>query len=184
MPVISPLQNAWREIRRDFFPRFDRRGNWRVTSGHFTTVIGEMGYCDDKTRRILVAPTLAASGGDQLRATLIHEVIHAVLQDASHGARFKRRLLAAQTRALVLGRHTLAAALKQHAIAYENTERVTAESVYASMRDLVDQLRPSNFLEARRILAGEFPLFFLRRCRPLEREYRARMRFWLGNESK
>ena len=61
---MKTLSHAWRSVRRDFFPRFDKASRWKVSSGHFTSMLDESGYCDTDSKRILVAPHLARAGGD------------------------------------------------------------------------------------------------------------------------
>ncbi len=170
---MNPLQTTWLDVRKNFFPRFDRKGRWRARKGTFTSMLGEQGYCDDGQCRILVRPDLAAAHSDDLTVTLIHELIHAVLQDGSHLRRFARRLEAARTRALRLGRRELAQRIRDEIHAYrpENAERVTAGAVYTAMADLMSEHPPITFITAKKVLEQSYPRAFLNRLRRLRRVF-------------
>ena len=160
--VLSTLQMAWIDVRRDFFPRFNPSGNWHARKGTFTSIPGELGYCDSDRHRIMISPQVALTYDDRLTVTFIHELTHAVLRDASHGQRFLHRLEKTKARALTLGRQRLAAAIEDEIDAYgEKAERITAPAVYSHMRNIVIERAPRTYSEAIRILARQYPRAYL-----------------------
>jgi len=163
------LASLFADVKRKFFPRFDRAGRWKCRVGSFTTVHDEVGYCDDVKKVLFVSRQVAESRNyDLLLVVLIHEITHAVLGDGSHGKRFIARLETAMSLAEQLGRPSLAVALKGEIHGYRRAERVSAAGVYADLRDLIAEARPASFEAARRMLRQRYPEHFLARCRRLE----------------
>ena len=172
---MKALTIAWMDVRKNFFPRFDKDNRWQAKKGLFTSMIYEMGYCDSDRRIVYVAPRAFSQdgNGNTLRTLLIHELTHAVLCDSSHGKRFRRRLEAAKSIALKLRRHELAETLEREIDDYAigNVEVVPVSAVYSDMEDLVTERRPKTYDDAFRFLSQRYPIHFLRKCRRLRASY-------------
>jgi len=172
------LSAVFAEVKKSYFARFDRERQWRARFGSATDMTDEHGYCDDKTRTIFVSRRYLRASRDELAVILIHELTHAVLRSASHGAGFMRRLERAAKKADRLKRSALGALLRAHVVEYKNAERVSPATIYATMRDLVGELRPATFEEALKILGADYLDEYLRKCRRLESVYRKEMGLW------
>lgn len=148
----TKLQRAFRAVRKDFFPRWDRERRWRarasgLAAGLFSTTAGT---CDRRTQLIRVAKEAADKGDDELNAILIHEICHAIIP-GGHGRRFLDRMLKAAAKADALGKHRLAELLRDdvaihqgHADAFTNLAeemfRYLVANPRASGADLLSHL--------------------------------------------
>lgn len=68
----TALRRHFEEIKRLFFPRWDRKNRWRVSSRSRRRVHG---HCDPERRLIEIAVQYANADEDD--ALLIHEMCHA-----------------------------------------------------------------------------------------------------------
>ncbi len=66
----EPVTHLFADVRRNYFPRWDRAGRWAVRASAPPGRPTIRGYCDLDTRTIWIAHP------DEL--TMIHEVVHAV----------------------------------------------------------------------------------------------------------
>lgn len=100
------------------------------------------GYCDDARRVIWLSPGLT---GNELDASIVHEIVHAVA-GPGHTRRFIARLrLAADVAADVApdrGLGALAVALRTEADLYESTPKMRAGDVYLEIEDAAWQGAP------------------------------------------
>lgn len=180
----SVLSAVFADVKRSFFPRFDRPGRWKCRAGSFTTVDNEVGYCDDERRTIFVSRSVVHSrNADLLAEVLIHEITHAVLGDGSHGKRFIARLEAAVARAERFQRYSLADALRVEIHRYRAAERVTHATVYSELHDVVIEVRPASFAAAMRLLRRRYPRQLLDRCRRLRAEFHHAQKFLTAQDA-
>jgi hypothetical protein len=127
--LIRELRAAWLTVRRDYFPRWDRAGEWRLTLG---TPGRCQGRCDDERRRVRIG----ARHDDPAErdALLIHEICHAVA-DPGHAGKWLRRMRRAAEHAEALGNRRLAEVLLAEVRDYENAPRETVAYGYQQLAD-------------------------------------------------
>lgn len=114
------------EIRRGYFPRWDRDRRWTF---HIGTPPGRprpRGWCEPGTREIWVKDPSD-------RHVVIHEIVHAVA-GRGHGVKFQRRLRKAADTAEKRGEHSLAASLRKEADLLAETP---VEDVYGQLEHAV-----------------------------------------------
>lgn len=94
------LKNSFEFIRKDFFPRWDKKKNWIVRKVKLSC----SGRCNrsKKTIEVWHIPSIQNS----LYFLLIHEICHAVSTDR-HGPRWKARMVLASERAKRKGNNQL-----------------------------------------------------------------------------
>ncbi len=91
---------AFHEIKRLFFPRWDLRGQWRVrhqTPGGHARLGG--GRCYSESKLILLSEVSMEK--EELWCLIIHEICHSSI--SGHGKRWKARMRKAAERAKMLG---------------------------------------------------------------------------------
>jgi hypothetical protein len=119
-------------VRRCFFPAWDRRQQWKIVQ--VDALDGAHGRCDRGRKTVSI---LKGIGGDNLTATLIHEIAHAVTDD-HHGKRWQQRMEMAAVRADYLGLVTVANGLRMEIAGYRDDGlRVTAALIYSGITDCV-----------------------------------------------
>jgi hypothetical protein len=125
------INDELRDVRQQFFPRWDRAGRWRVRQ--FTDLDGAQGRCCREDRTIRVTPLQ----GEEGVALLIHEIAHAVATDG-HGRKWQARMEQAAVTADQLGRSELAGLLRKETAGYNDPlAKVTAAGVYGEITDAV-----------------------------------------------
>src|SRR5580700_6595928 len=108
------LRRRFREIKQQFFPRWDRNNLWRVSTRSRRRVHGR---CDPERRVIEIVAR--HSDPDEMDRLMIHEICHAVA-DMGHGKVWQDRIENAAKTADDLGRHRLAELLREEILAYQH----------------------------------------------------------------
>jgi hypothetical protein len=111
--AMQRLEARFHEIREAFFPRWDRKGAWRVRAGSNAEYPGAEGFCQSSEKTIYI--NLPESG--DLNLVLIHEISHAVA-GVGHGRRWLDRMRKAATRARDLRTPSLAKRLEAEVARY------------------------------------------------------------------
>ncbi len=104
------MRHHFLEIKRLFFPRWDRDNHWRVSKRSKRRLHG---HCD--TERRVIEIVIQYSDPDKRDKLLIHEICHAVA-DMGHGRKWQARMEKAAQRADQLGRHRLAELLREEIV--------------------------------------------------------------------
>jgi hypothetical protein len=157
----TSLQTTFREICRDFFPRWRTSTGWTIVEGPHgqwvdaqgeTHTTREHGYCDLTTKTIFINHGWSRSSEYQL--IIIHEICHAVTS-GSHDKRFCTPLRHAAQRARDLGDRTLSAKLLEEADAYEHTA-LALGSPYRRIPEIVRDNPGATFAQVLTYLAYEY----------------------------
>jgi hypothetical protein len=93
-------------VKANFFPRWDRKGEWSVGASHPWK--SGAGRCERENKRIIVrdwSPEIVQT------ERMIHEISHAVTT-LNHGKRWQQRMELAALRAESIGREDLAAKIR------------------------------------------------------------------------
>jgi len=136
------LREKYPYIRRVFFPRWDRKGEWRIKLCDRIGMNGPGrtdGLCEHKSKTIFVS---REHDPKELDLVLIHEIAHAVTR-GGHGERWVARMEKAARRAEQIGRSELAEAIRREVAAPTLTE----DDVYDEVREFVDS-HPKESLKA------------------------------------
>jgi hypothetical protein len=128
---MKDLNTEFATVRKQFFPRWDREGRWRLRL--VDDLFGAQGKCDSDAKEIKIAFRLT---GDELHLLLIHEIAHAVT-GGGHGQIWQTRMLKAAQQAECLEHPDMALALRKEVEAYKNTPRETAKEVYDRLEDQI-----------------------------------------------
>ena len=123
---MNELEQEYQNIRKLFFPRWDKEGLWRVSSnppedgkGCFSLA----GYCDPDNKIIHV---MTDSEGYSL--TLAHEICHAVTTQ-SHEKKWFQRMMKANVVADQLGNNQLATEIREDADMFAAAPRLSADYI-------------------------------------------------------
>jgi hypothetical protein len=128
------MRQTFDEIRRTYFPRWDRRRRWSFHVG-IAPGMRRGSFCDTRAKAIYISPDDAESPG--ARASIIHEITHAV-GHLEHDPPFQHRLGRAADRAAELGDTGLASQIRDDIeVCRRIAPRPTAEEVYALVREVV-----------------------------------------------
>ncbi len=140
------IRKHFLEIKRQFFPRWDRDDRWRISTRSRRTVHG---YCDAERRVIeIVIQHADPNKGDCL---LIHEMCHAVAK-GGHGKVWQRRLEKAARIADELGRDVLAKLLRQEIVNYQEFAD-GREEAYQTIQDWLNAERDLTLAQVKRSIA-------------------------------
>lgn len=121
------IRHYWHDIRRDYFPKWDRQGEWRM---RLSSVGAEHGRCYPEKKLITIARVL--DGKDERDALMIHEICHAVTS-GSHGEPWLRRMEKAVSHAQTLGRDQLAELLQKQVAEYREAGPSSVNEVYSEL---------------------------------------------------
>ena len=145
------LRQHFLEIKRQFFPRWDRDNLWRIRTSSYRNVHG---YCDIKRRVVEVVARY--DNPDEQDCLLIHEICHAVAS-LGHGKKWFARMEKAASRAKQLGRHKLALILRNEINDYQNKPEGKEQAYQAIENMLIDN--PSyTLLQVKRQIARDYGL--------------------------
>lgn len=151
------IKDEFNWIRQNFFPRWDRKELWHVTSERPKDYLVDMDLCDWEEKRIHIC---SDSSGDELRVILIHEITHAVVPHSTmHGHKWQKRMIKASLRAKQLGEHRLAKMIKLDVEAYNtNPETVTASLIYSGIKDILIDIPDKTFEQVKEMLCIRYPM--------------------------
>ncbi len=129
--VLSPdtlindrLEGAFEYIRKTYFPRWDKKGQWTIS---YKDNLPSTGWCDIKNKAIFLDSPPAKD--DKLHFLLIHEICHAVTP-GSHGRKWKSRMLKASEKAKEIGHKEISKMLYENVEQYNKTPKMKAFGVY------------------------------------------------------
>jgi hypothetical protein len=94
-------------VKANFFPRWDRKGEWSVGASHPWK--SGAGRCDREKKRIIVrdwSPEITET------ERMVHEISHA-LTSLDHGKRWQQRMELAALSALRIGREDIASKIRE-----------------------------------------------------------------------
>lgn len=128
------LQTAFEYIRKTYFPRWDKKGQWTVS---YKGDLPSTGSCDIKNKAIFL--DTAPAKDDKLHFLLIHEICHAVTTQ-SHGKKWKSRMLKASAKAKELGHKEISKMLHENVEIYNKSNKIKAFDVY----QLIDEWTTEN----------------------------------------
>ena len=77
--MMNALEKRFEQIRKDFFPRWDKGNVWQIK---LDTSLPGHGRCDKKEKTIVIQRV--TDDNDKMDSLLIHEIAHAVTTDG-HG---------------------------------------------------------------------------------------------------
>jgi len=149
-------------IKRLFFPRWDRRALWRVSTRSRRRVHG---HCDPKRRVIEIV--VQHGDPDERDKLFIHEICHGVA-NMGHGKKWQNRMEKAAMRADALGRNRLAHFLREDISAYQQSP-MSLEGVYNQVRDALTDCPEATFAQIKRWLANEYGLLVSEVCKKFRR---------------
>ena len=128
---MNELEQEYQNIRKLFFPRWDREGLWKVSSNlpEDGKVSSGLGYCDPDNKIIHV---MTDSEGYSL--TLVHEICHAVTTQ-SHKKKWFQRMMKANVVADQLGNNQLATEIREDADMFDEDSRKKADDIESRFYD-------------------------------------------------
>jgi uncharacterized membrane-anchored protein YjiN (DUF445 family) len=145
------LQRHFQEIKKVFFPRWDRQDLWRVSSRSRRKVHG---HCDPDLKVIEIV--IQHSDPDERDKLIVHEICHAVAE-MSHGKKWQDRMEKAARKADELGRGRLASLLREEIIGYQQSGS-ELEHAYNQIRDALNENPDLTFRQIARWLADQYGL--------------------------
>ncbi len=175
LPPARNLEAEFEHVQRVFFPRWDRRRQWRVEEGVRSESTCEEGFCDPERKVIFINSSVVSKGGEELALLLIHEICHAVVPNGSHGKIWHRRMRTAISQAQRVRREQLATLLEAELQAYQHVPVTRAQDVYDTVGDILTDLPQATFEKVLRRLAryyGLTPEELLQRYKRLRRVYK------------
>jgi hypothetical protein len=136
----SRIIETFAEIKRLYFPRWDRAGQWKVKFADGTSTRHNTGYCDSKARTIYLDVQVFEMVNEGIRAFLIHEICHDT-GGAWHRKPWAKRMKRASDRAIELGEPRVANLLLGDIYSYCETP------VYFAVTNTYDPPPPTWSLE-------------------------------------
>ncbi len=146
------LHQHFQQIKQQFFPRWDRRNEWRISTRSRRKVHG---HCDPERQIIeIVAKHYDPDERDRL---LIHEICHAVAS-GGHGKAWQSRMEIAAKRADELGRHRLAELLREEIVDYRERSDDCRQMAYQEIQDAVNGNPEITLAQMKRWIADQYGL--------------------------
>ena len=153
MTQNKKLQTVYGFIRSAFFPRWDKKRQWKLKE---VWDLPSEGRCETDQRLIYIKPQ-PESDQDSLHLLLIHEICHALAPN--HGERWRARMLKASDRARQLGMQSLSKLICQDADSYYLDGKKPAPEIYQQIRQIVQKSPQASFGSIIRYLAMENGLY-------------------------
>ena len=154
---LTKVRKMFQQVRKDFFPRWDRKHQWRLKVGQKYQGRAVDGYCDQEHRIIFIRRDHLNSSPTELETILIHEICHAVTP-GSHGNPFIRRLEQAKTHAIGLEKNDLAQQLDGEIGKYLQAREDNSGSpkyVYGMVEDILSDAGHLSYSKILRRIAQE-----------------------------
>ena len=145
------LQHRFRDIKCQFFPRWDRGDRWRISTKSRRRVLG---HCD--VERQVIEIVVQHADPDKRDGLLIHEICHAVA-NGSHGKAWQCRMEMAARQADDLGRNGLAKLLRQEIADYQEAAE-GKEEAYQTVQDWLAHQPDLTLAQVKRSLADLYGL--------------------------
>lgn len=145
------LRQHFLEIKHQFFPRWDRKNLWRISTRSRRNVHG----CCDPERRVIEI-VIQHNDPDERDRLLIHEICHAVAE-GGHGKKWQDRIEMAARRAEELGRDRLAKLLREEIESYRESWKPVDEA-YGIVQEWLTCNPDLTLAQVRRALAQEYGL--------------------------
>ena len=145
------LHRRFSAVKRDFFPRWDRENQWRVSARSKRRVDG---HCDVERRVIEIVALL--DDPDEMDTLIIHEICHAVASEG-HGMKWQRRMERAARRAEEIGRLRLAELVRKEVADYRGAAR-PLEAAYSDVQNMIIDNPDLTFAQVERLIADEYGL--------------------------
>lgn len=119
-------------VKRNYFPRWDRAGEWRAEFADAERLRYATGYCDSKAKRVYLHDDVCSfRDSDYVAAFFIHEICHDV--GAAHHIRpWTERMESAAQLAERRGEQGIADAVRNEAFSYSDL------GVYREVTGLTD----------------------------------------------
>ena len=170
------LEEVFDRVRSTYFPRWRSGGNWSIKLGAVPGWPDLRGHCDLETHIIWMVPQWRDD--EIVEATVIHEIVHAIMGRPGHGVRFRRRLLKAAELAEESADAALAAALREDAENWAAAPTPLASEIYEEIRSQVWKFTYYEALldkvaEDNNMLPDEFERSYRRARRVYDKERRA-----------
>jgi hypothetical protein len=123
----AELQNSFEQIKREFFPKWDRLGEWKIEWASENDMHGSQGKCCSEKKVILVSYLSYE--------LIIHEICHAIA-GPHHGKTWANRFLKAANHAGRIGHIELHNSIINECNLYElEIARITAQVIYQRIED-------------------------------------------------
>ena len=145
------LAHHFLEIKKLYFPRWDREELWRISTRSKRNV---QGHCDPVRRVIEIV--IQHDDLDERDQLLIHEICHAVA-GGGHGKTWQSRMEKAAHKADEIGRPRLGDLLREEIVNYR-TMGVGIEEAYQSIRDWVAHEPDITLMQVKRSMANQYGL--------------------------
>lgn len=150
--MADRLQEAFEYVRKTFFPRWDKAGQWKVQE---KPDLPSHGKCDSEKKTINLQ--YISEDQDRLEGLLIHEICHAVTIEG-HSKKWLDRMKAAATKAREVGHKELSKALFEEVEEYIEAPKVTARSYYNAIEDCVSYNPEAPYEQVLAAVAYDFGL--------------------------
>lgn len=147
------LEAAFKDVRKIFFPRWDRQKKWSV---ELNPDLPWPGRCERGIKKIILK--LIPEDDDELKLILIHEICHALIPN--HKKRWRDRLTIAAAKAKSIGETALAEKIMYEIKDYKRRERKQriyyAEDIYERISEMLIDSPDASFDSVISYLAQEF----------------------------
>lgn len=153
MDKTQILELVYQSIKRQYFPRWDRKGAWRVKD---VWDLPSDGRCDTQKKIIYIRSDRVADNND-LRLLLIHEICHAF--HPNHSEKWCQRINKAAITASRLGQSGLSDMLRREALEYYSDRMPTANEIYFVIHQAVQRYPEIQYGDLIRYLAFEQGLY-------------------------
>ena len=121
------LQDAFKYVRKTFFPRWDKNNQWSVRIVHDLPIEGR---CEKGIKTVSLQ--YVSGDEDKLHLLLIHEICHS--SASGHSKKWSSRMLKAATRAEKAGCSNVADLIRKNVAETEKAASVNASLVYDCIR--------------------------------------------------
>lgn len=119
------LQEIYQDIRRTYFPKWDKKCEWKLKL--LEDINGSQGFCDTQNKTIYTLYTN--------NLVIIHEICHAVTEQG-HNKRWTTRMELVAEDAEKDGNSELATEIRNQIEAYSMSPKITAKMVYNEIQDI------------------------------------------------
>lgn len=168
------LQDAFKYVRKTFFPRWDKNNQWSVRIVHDLPIEGR---CEKGIKTVSLQ--YVSGDEDKLHLLLIHEICHS--SASGHSKKWSSRMLKAATRAEKAGCSNVADLIRKDVKRTEGATSVNASMVYEFIHLVLNDKLDESYEDFMNYVAREWGMYpdeFEKRFKQCRKVYKKAYRFW------
>ncbi|MBW2346116.1 MAG: hypothetical protein JRF53_19400 [Deltaproteobacteria bacterium] len=145
-------QEAFEYVRQNFFPKWDRKGQWTIK---IDSDLPSLGRCFQDQKTISLGSV--SDSNDELHLLIIHKICHTSIPN--HGKKWLGRMAKAANTAKEIGRTKLSQMIQKEVALYKDESILTAQNIYNQIGDAILDVPEASYEVVIKIISREVGIY-------------------------